>query len=173
MKRFVISGAFALLSATVLVTSFAVAGDRERDFEARLSGYQEVPAVSTSGRGSFDARLSGDEDTLRFVLRYSDLEAAAAAAHIHFGQRFVAGGVVAFLCGGGPTNKPACPEGTGDERVTVSGSIKAADVIGPEGQGISPGEFQELVRALRHEVTYVNVHSSRFPAGEIRGQVRD
>ena len=173
MKRFLIGGMFVVLSATVFLASYAVAGGGDRDFAARLSGYQEVPAVSTSGRGRFHARLSRDEETLRFVLRYSRLEAPATAAHIHFGQRFVAGGVAAFLCGGGPTSKPPCPAGTGDETVTVSGSITAADVVGPEGQGISPGEFDELLRALRHEVTYVNVHSSLFPTGEIRGQVRD
>ena len=174
MRRFLIGGFLVVVTAMVLAASLAVAADDdEREFDARLSGYREVPSVSTDGRGSFEARLSRDGKTLRFVLRYGDLEAAAAMAHIHFGERHVAGGVIAFLCGGGPTNKPACPAGTDDERVTVSGSITAADVVGPENQGIAPGEFGELVRALRHEATYVNVHSSLFPMGEIRGEIRE
>jgi hypothetical protein len=49
----------------------------------------------------------------------------------------------------------------------------AADVIGPTTQGIEPGAFAELVRAMRAGVTYTNVHSTKFPAGEIRGQIND
>jgi len=173
MRKFVIGG-IVVVSALLLAASLAVAGnDEDREFDARLSGFREVPSISTDGRGSFEARLSRDAETLRFVLRYSRLEAPAVMAHIHFGERHVAGGVVAFLCGGGPTNKPACPAGTGDEQATVAGSITAADVIGPEGQGIAPREFAELVRALRREATYVNVHAQLFPPGEIRGEIRE
>jgi len=48
----------------------------------------------------------------------------------------------------------------------------AANVIGPAGQGIAPGEFSKVLEAIRSGVTYVNVHSVQFPPGEIRGQVR-
>jgi hypothetical protein len=44
-------------------------------------------------------------------------------------------------------------------------------VIGPVPQGITPGEFDELLEAIRAGVAYVNVHTSTFPAGEIRGQL--
>jgi hypothetical protein len=53
----------------------------------------------------------------------------------------------------------------------VSGTITSADVIGPAGQGIAPGEFDELVRALREGATYANVHTTLYPGGEIRGQI--
>jgi hypothetical protein len=53
----------------------------------------------------------------------------------------------------------------------VSGTVVAADVIGPAGQGIAPGEFAELLRAIRKGVTYVNVHSATQPGGEIRAQM--
>jgi hypothetical protein len=49
--------------------------------------------------------------------------------------------------------------------------IHASDVIGPAEQGIAPGEFRELVRAIRHNATYVNVHTEMFETGEIRGNV--
>jgi hypothetical protein len=73
--------------------------------------------------------------------------------------------VSAFLCGGG--DKPPCPPQSG----TIVGTIDPADVIGPANQGIAPGEFAELVTAMRAGVTYANVHSSKFPNGEIRGQI--
>jgi hypothetical protein len=43
--------------------------------------------------------------------------------------------------------------------------------VGPAGQGIAAGEFDELVRAIKAGVTYANVHSEMFPGGEIRGQL--
>ena len=46
-------------------------------------------------------------------------------------------------------------------------------MIGPGGQGIAAGEFAELVRAMRAGATYVNIHTTAFPGGEIRGQVSD
>jgi hypothetical protein len=85
-------------------------------------------------------------------------------AHIHFGQPGVEGGVAAFLCGGG--SKPACPP-SGD----VTGTIVASDVVGPADQGIAAGEIDELIAAMKHGVTYVNVHTDAYPDGEIRGQI--
>ncbi len=54
---------------------------------------------------------------------------------------------------------------------TVTGTIDADDVIGPAAQGIAPGELGELVRAMKSGVTYANVHSTKFPGGEIRSQL--
>jgi hypothetical protein len=103
---------------------------------------------------------------IQYALSYANLEGTANVAHIHFGQRGVAGGISAFLCGGG--GKPACPPAG-----TVTGMVTAADIIGPAAQGIEPGQFLELVRAMRAGVTYANVHSlPQWPQGEIRGQIR-
>lgn len=53
----------------------------------------------------------------------------------------------------------------------VSAVLTAANVVGPAGQGVAAGEFAELVRAIRAGAAYVNVHSSTFPGGEVRGQL--
>jgi len=50
--------------------------------------------------------------------------------------------------------------------------VSAANVIGPAGQGIAATEFAEVLKAMREGVTYANVHSTLYPGGEIRGQIR-
>jgi hypothetical protein len=166
MRKFGIGTLFVLLIAGIAVGSTALAGHNrdQNQFEATLRGFEETPAVSTSARGSFRLGIHGN--TLVYRLRYSGMHEPVTAAHIHFGQRAVAGGVSAFLCGGG--DKDPCPSPGG----TVRGVIDAADVIGPEAQGIAAGELNELIRAIRRGVSYANVHSEMFPAGEIRGQIR-
>jgi len=160
----------------VVVGTYAVAGSgsagKTNVKSDTLTGYQEAtPAgVSSTGTGSFSAMIDDDAETITFELRYSGLTAPAAVAHIHFGNRFTSGGVSAFLCGGG--GKPACQPGTASEAVST-GTITAADVIGPATQGIASGEFDEFVAAIRAGVTYANVHTSNFAAGEIRGQIDD
>ena len=161
----VLAGGLAMLLAAIGVGA-AVAGDGRGNARAKLKGYDEVPAVSTVASGKFKAEIDRSEQIIEYELSYRDLEANALAAHIHLGQRAANGGVSVFLCGGG--DKPPCPPTAG----TVEGTIDPADVIGPASQGIAPGEFDELVRAIRAGVTYANVHSSKFPGGEIRGQIK-
>lgn len=146
-------------------------GEEGKEFRAKLTGFQETPAISTPGHGTFHASLSDDGTTVSFELTYADLKGvgdggAPAIAHIHLGQRNVAGGVAVFLCGGG--GRDACPAQPG----TVTGTFTAADVVGPTGQGIDAGDLADLLQAARAGFTYVNVHTTRFASGEIRGQLR-
>jgi hypothetical protein len=154
------------LFAAVLVALAGGTAFAAETYTADLVGREEVPPVSTEGRGFFVGSLNDAETSFAFVMSYFGLEGTASAAHIHFGPRGVAAGVVAFLCGGG--GKPACPA-NGQQ---FAGTVTAADVTGPAGQGISAGEFDEFVRGLRGGDMYVNVHSSLFPGGEVRGQLR-
>lgn len=146
--------------------------------KATLDGFQEVPSISTTGSGTLDLRIDDANEVIEFELTYGNLEGVGttpfvtngvvSAAHIHVGAPGVNGGVSAFLCGGG--GKPACPISG-----TVTGVIAAADVTGPANQGINAGEptaFAEFVRAMRAGYTYANVHTTRWPGGEIRGQIK-
>jgi hypothetical protein len=161
-----ISGALAVLA----IGSYATADSGTKNVSTGpMSGYLEgAPGgpVSSAANGSFEATIDDGASEIGFTLTYADLEAPVLFAHIHFGQRSVNGGVAAFLCGGG--GKPACPQSG-----TVTGTIAPADVVGPAGQGIAAGEFAELVAAIRAGRTYANVHSTKFPAGEVRGQIND
>jgi hypothetical protein len=162
MRRYII-GTLATLAIVGTVLAPVVAGDSPNRFRASLNGFLETPSVSTAGSGSISVRIDGD--TIHYRLTYRNLTAAPLFAHIHFARPDVAGGVAAFLCGGG--GKPACPESG-----SVSGTIVAADVVGPVDQGIAAGEFGELVRAIRAGATYANVHTPLFGSGEIRGNLR-
>jgi hypothetical protein len=170
--RAVLAGVIAVLlvAAGVAVAGASRGGDD--DFEARLKGFEEVPAVSTEASGRFRADVDRGDQTIEYELSFEGLSAPVLFAHIHLGQRTANGGVSAFLCGGG--SKPACPQ-----EGTVEGTIVPADVVGPAAQGITTGEFDELVRAMNAGVTYANVHTQMtapgagFPGGEIRGQIRE
>ena len=169
--------AMLLGAITVLaIGSFATADSGKKNVETGpMSGYLEgAPGgpISSGANGSFEGRIEGNQ--LDYTLEYSGLEADVTQAHIHFGQRSVNGGISAWLCGTGalpgPAGTPPCP---GARSGTMSDTIVAADVIGPSGQGIGPGEFDELVAAIRAGRAYANVHSSTFGGGEVRGQIND
>jgi len=164
----------AALAVLVLVGASASAaqgsGDDDDATSTRLIGYQEVPSISTVGVGTFRARMVSD-NAFTFRLTYNRLESPITQSHIHFGQRHTAGGISVFLCsnlGNGPAGTAPCPGTTSGE---VTGTVTPAQVIGPVPQGITAGEFDELIDAIRAGVAYVNVHTATFPAGEIRGQL--
>ena len=136
-----------------------------------LSGFEEVPVISTSGSGAFFARIGAGENAIEFVLVYENLEGGAVTqAHIHLGQAGVNGAIVVFLCSNLP-NPPAgtqtCPSPSG----SVAGIVRAVDVLAVPAQGIAAGDLAEVIRAIRAGKAYANVHSSTFPAGEVRGQL--
>jgi len=139
--------------------------DRESSFVAALSGYQETPTLSSNGRGRFSATVNDKTSSIQYKLTYNGLATNVNVAHIHLGARGIAGGVAAFLCGGG--GKPQCPPTGG----TVTGTFVAPDVVAIPTQGLPAGDFADLVRAVRAGATYANVHTTQFPAGEIRGQI--
>ncbi|MGH2774827.1 MAG: CHRD domain-containing protein [Actinomycetota bacterium] len=167
MKKLAIAVSVSLLALLPFVGLQASSGGGSKGrntFNARLAGYNEVPSVSTSASGRFTAKVNRADEEISYKLRYEDLEGPVLFAHIHLGQKGANGGVSAFLCGGGHADP--CPQ-----EGEVRGVIGPDDVVGPDVQGIDPGEFDELVDAMKAGVTYANVHSERFPGGEIRGQI--
>jgi CHRD domain-containing protein len=183
-------GATAVLGGILFLVTRVSADDPK--LHARLIGFHEVPANSTIASGEFKATLI-DNTTIYYELTYSGLEGVVTQAHIHFGQRFVAGGISLWLCQipadpvvNPPNANPADPTGlaplcpqTAQEPTTVKGSLTFANLVGPLAQGIdgsaatrTPEEFAEIVKAIRAGLAYANVHSVKFSSGEIRGQIR-
>jgi hypothetical protein len=160
------------VALTALAAGSAGADNRKgvEVVRAQLVGFQEVPTLSSPGHGSFRAIVDQDAGTITYWLTYDGLPTAIQQSHLHLGQHHTAGGISVFLCTN-LNNSPgvqACPA----PPAQISGVISASDVIGPTAQGIGPGEFAELLTALRSGSVYVNVHTAAFPAGEIRGQLR-
>jgi len=147
--------------------------DRGRDrfvVRADLEGFQEVPAISTVASGRFRAWVDTKANTITWKLNYDGLEGEVTQSHVHFGQLSVNGGVSFFLCsnlGNGPAGTQACPAGPAE----LTGVITPDLVIGPAGNGIEAGAMAEIVAAIRNGTAYANVHSVKWPAGEIRGQL--
>ena len=172
MKR---SAIVVCVLAVATTSAVALAGGNK--VKETLTGYDESPSVSTVASGVFNATISKDESQIDWQLSYAGLEGAVQQAHIHIGQVGVNGGITVFLCtnlGNGPAGIQACP----DPPATISGTILAADVspniaatLPARNQGLGTGEIDELIAAIRAGATYVNVHSTTWPGGEIRSQI--
>jgi hypothetical protein len=137
----------------------------------QLSGFNEDPAaISSPATATLAATINDKAQTITYKLTYSGFTSDVTQSHIHFGNRDASGGVAVFLCtnlANGPADTPACPQGN----ATVTGTLTAADVIGPTAQGIAAGDFNDLIAALRAGRTYVNIHTTNHPGGEIRAQI--
>ena len=159
-----------LLTLLGLLPGAAQAQDG-RKFKATLIGYEEVPALSNTGGGTFTMLIDFTDSSFDYELTFSGVSGTGATqSHIHIAQKGVNGGVMVFFCsnlGNAPPGTQACPANG-----TVSGRITAANVIaGAAAQGVAAGEFAEVLKAIRAGSVYANVHSVLFPGGEIRGQV--
>ena len=159
------------LAALLCCAAFAFSGAAAAEtVVVKMKSYEEVPAVSSGAIGHFTAFINEAAGTIDYELFFDGLEGDVRQSHIHFGQRGVSGGVSVYLCqttfNADPTGlAPTCPQSG-----TVTGTIRAANIIGPNGQGIAPTELAELIAAIRAGIAYPNVHSTKFPSGEVRGQ---
>ena len=141
----------ALLAAGVW-TGLGVAGQSSDSaastgFVARLNAAQEVPrptGARAGAGGTFSATLVRNRvgGTLSWRLTFQGLTGKAVASHIHVGVRGRAGAVGVALCG------PCRSGARGSARVNA-----------------------KTLTALLAGRTYVNVHTAKNAAGEIRGQV--
>jgi hypothetical protein len=168
-----------LIALSLLVFSMTAraADHEETQLHANLVGIQEVASPSTTvitnATGTFTAGINADS-TLTYTLTYNNLSSAVLQSHIHIGATKVSGSISIFLCsnlGNGPAGTPPCPDDA-THSGTVSRTVSASDVTNlAAAQGVPAGDFTDVVRAIVSGVTYANVHSSKFPAGEIRGQI--
>jgi hypothetical protein len=136
-----------LAAGTLVAVGLAAAGTTYK-VSASLNARQEIPkqvVKAPTARGSFSGTVAegARSATLKWRLTFSHLTGAATQAHIHLGKAGVAGNVVVPLCAGN------CRSGmTGTAKIT-----------------------RKLVDQIEAHKTYVNIHTAKNPAGEVRGQV--
>jgi hypothetical protein len=132
-------------------------------YVAPLSSAQEVPTNDSKARGVATFKLSTDGTELSYRLIVANIK-DVTMAHIHLAPAGENGPVVAWLCPSGPPPQliPGRTQG-----VLATGTITAGDLVGP----LAGMSLADLVLALETGEAYVNVHTSAFPGGEIRGQI--
>jgi CHRD domain len=116
-----------------------------------LNAEQETQAVDSDASGFFSYTIEGDQ--LCYTLEVRNLTTQPIGAHIHPGRRNEAGGIAVPLL-----TPPATTS-------TVSACITAM-----EGGALTPAELAAIAADPR--AFYVNVHTTRYPGGEIRGQLK-
>jgi hypothetical protein len=174
-----------LVALTMVVGAGIAWAHSDRRIREFLNGVQEVPVVSTTGSGTFEAVINRDEDEIEYTLTFTQLEGDVTQSHIHIGPSQNTGPIVLWLC---QTAASPAPAGTppqcsnvadADSRRTntVTGVLRASDVrplpTNGIGNGTAANEFAEVIALIRAGKTYVNVHSSMSPGGEIRSQIED
>ena len=148
---------FAVLTIVVTV-SLAMAASGT--FKAKLTGKEVAPAVTTTAKGEADFKLSKDGKELTYRLTVKGIE-NVTAAHIHTGKMGENGGPVAGLFAG-----PKKADKFSGE--LAKGAIMDKDLIGP----LAGKTVADLVTMIKEGGAYVNVHTDKYPDGEIRGQIK-
>ena len=162
----------AIVTVLSVVLTAPIAARAER-IRAALTGYEEVPVVSTVASGEFVGMINRDDQSIDYQLTYTGLQGTVTQAHIHVAQPSVNGSIVIWLCetatNPGPAGTPTCTPGSG----IFTGTITAANVVAGAmaGQQLAAGELAEVIAAMRAGAVYVNVHTNLSPGGEIRGQI--
>ena len=146
-----------LLAAGLAAASCEDATEGQEIFTTTLSGANEVPARSTGANGFSQIIIDGDR--VHYAVEIDDIT-NVFAAHIHTGATGANGPVrVTFF------NVPqSSPLSVSAKHILAEGTFTASDV-----SGIA---FADLLAAIRAGTAYVNVHTTQFPGGEIRGQLQ-
>ena len=139
----------AISALVVLLAGAVAAAGTGRPLAADLTGAAEVPGPGDpDASGSASIRLNQGLGTVCFDVSWANVDGTVTASHIHVGAADVVGPVVVPLFAGafGGTDG-------------VSGCIEDVD--------------RDLIKAIRQSPAdyYVNVHSSTFPPGAVRGQL--
>jgi hypothetical protein len=141
-----------LVALVVLAFAFAVAptfaDDGGRPFSTTLTGANEVPGPGDpDASGTASVTLNPGQGEVCFDLAWAGIDGTVTAAHIHVAPAGVAGPVVVPLFSG-----------------SFSGTDSASACVSAD---------RDLVLAIiqNPENYYVNIHSTVFPAGAVRGQL--
>ena len=138
----------AALAVLALVVGATAARADVLNFQADLTGGREVPPNDSKATGHVDAKLDTGTNTLTWTCVYSGLSAAPIGAHFH--------GPVSYV---GATSEENAPIQVGTPGSLASPFSGKAAIDATQAQDLKIGRW------------YFNLHSTKFPSGEIRGPV--
>ena len=151
---------WAVLAATLMLAAqlpMAMGVSAQNgQMRAKLTGTHEVPSNTSPANGSAQVTILGSGSQIYYQYFVTGLTGPAAAAHIHLGAIGVNGPVLFPL---------AVPAGTTG---SVSGTLTAAQFTGAGNL-----TYEQALDAIENGGTYINVHTAKYPGGEVRGQVFD
>lgn len=163
MKRLTLS---TILAVLVLLATVGAAVAAVQNYRAHLSGRFEIPAVvDTQAEGQAIFQLSKDGNTLQYKLNVANIE-NVTQAHIHLNPTSGTGNgpILVWLYPSAPPLQliPGRTDGQ-----LAEGEITAANLRGP----LAGKTLADLIALIEADNTYVNVHTTAFPGGEIHGPV--
>jgi CHRD domain-containing protein len=137
--------------AAIAVPAFAASSK----WKATLNGKSEVPKTTSKATGAATFTVASNGKSIKYTLKASGLSGGAQAAHIHFGKAGKAGPVIVNICA-----KPCS--------LPKSGTLTSKQFA--KAPGVA--NFAAAIKAIKAGNTYVNIHTKKDPAGEIRGQLK-
>jgi len=169
MDKRTLAPAIALLAAGILTAcggSKATQPNNTVTFTATMTGANERPnPTGSTATGTWTGTLNTQTNVMTYTLTYSGLSANGSGSHIHAQSdaNGTANVVLNFATFAGATT----PFANGSTSGTAAGTVNMA---GGTVTGLSiTGD--SLLKAMNAGMAYVNVHSTAFPGGEIRGQI--
>ena len=142
MRTFLMT-AFTGAAFAIALAVGAPANAASTSFKAEMTGAQETPPNTSKGKGTVDATYDAATKILSWTITYSGITGPATAAHFH--------GPAAV----GAKAAPIVPI-KGDLKSPIMGTATLTDT---------------QAKDLQAGLWYFNVHTAKFPDGEIRGQL--
>ncbi len=152
-------GIYAFLLELVVVTTIFSNGftNAELKDSADLSGFSEVPQIFSQGTGI--AKIDGNDTILNYQINASGIENITAIS-INKGEETENGDILVNL------SNSKIPKGLNQE-IVINGTITNSSLQGP----LAGKRIIDLVGLMNQNETYVNINTTKFPLGELRGTI--
>jgi len=163
MKRLGIYNLLILFLLVIALATLGIAAEKHgamHAYKAALTGAGEIPKVATTAKGTaiFEPEMGGMD--LHYKVTVDDIE-NVTASHIHLGKKGKNGPPVAGLFAG--------PKKEGKfTGILAEGTITDKDLVGP----LAGKTVKDLIKDIKKGELYVNVHTTKDPDGEIRGEIK-
>jgi len=126
---------------------------------ATLGGGDETPILLSGAAGTAEVAIDTTAKEFAVTLRIFNIPTTTTAGHIHVGSKGIAGPVVIDF--------PAIAGRLGDFVTT----FRVGEAAFRANAAIGINTIDDVIQAVANGNAYVNIHTTTFPAGEIRGQL--